>query len=109
VTLCFEVKVNEERPVLAGLADAKVVTAILSYVTADQDLTLAVGAMGSDSVHVDWVQRELKPGDVLTVRIVESDAPTQPVSRRREDPAALADQERAYYESLRRKFEAKDT
>ena len=106
MALCFEVTVNEDTPAVAGASEARVLTAILSYVSARSELILEVGAMGSGREHLDWIKRELKVGDVVAIRIVDSDAPDRPV-KRSEEPSFLADQERAYYERLRRKYEGK--
>lgn len=44
-------------------------------------------------------------GDVVTIRIVDSDQAGEPGTRERVDPASDAERERAYYEHLRRKYE----
>jgi hypothetical protein len=109
MALCFEVTVNEEAPAVAGTPEAGVLTAILSHVSARSELTLEVAAMVSDPrEHLDWIKRDLKVGDTVVVRVVESDSPDQPVVRHREEPSFAADQERAYYEHLRRKYEPKE-
>lgn len=106
MALCFEVSVNGDAPVLAGLAEASVLTAMLTFVRERAELDLHVSGMLERSDHVDWLDRELKHGDVVTIRIVDSDRPSQPVARRRTDPSVDAEREREYYERLRRKYEA---
>ena len=106
MALCFEVSVNDDAPVLAGLAEAKVLTAVLTFVLERAELDLHVGGMVDRSDHVDWLDRELKQGDVVTIRIVDSDQPSPPMARRRTDPSVDAEQEREHYERLRRKYEA---
>jgi hypothetical protein len=106
--LCFEVTVNEEDPVVAAAPEAGVLTAMLTHVSAQSELTLEVAAMTSDPrEHLAWIKRDLKVGDTVVVRVVESGSPDQPVERHREEPSFVADQERAYYEHLRRKYETK--
>jgi hypothetical protein len=90
---------------LAGLAEAKVLTAVLTFVLERAELDLHVGGMLDRSDHVDWLDRELRQGDVVTIRIVDSDQPSQRIARRRCDPSVDAEQERQYYEHLRRKYE----
>ncbi len=107
--LCFEVTLNNDPPILAGLRDLKVLTAILSFVAERNELDLDVGGMVDRSDHVRWLQRDLRRGDVVTIRIVDSDEPTEPATRQREDPASDAERERAYYEHLRRKYEPEGT
>lgn len=109
MAMCFEVRINDEQPIVAGLADINVLAAIFTFVPAHRELSLRVGGLISrseyDSEHLEWLQRDLTPGDAVTVRIVESEAPAEPAGRRREDPSFLAEQERAYYDHLRRKYE----
>jgi hypothetical protein len=71
-------------------------------VSAEADLTLDVAALGY-SDDVKWLDRKLPLGDIVTIRIVESENPAEPLTRRRRDRSADAEQERAYYEHLRRK------
>jgi hypothetical protein len=108
MALCFEVTINQDNPVAAGAPEANVLSAIVSYVTERNELTLEVGGLASNSERLDWISRDLKVGDVMVIRIVESNAPDPPVKRHRDEPSFLADQERAYYERLRRKYEKED-
>jgi hypothetical protein len=103
--LCFEVTINDEPPVVAGLRDLKVLTAGLTFVSAREELDLHVGGMVDRSDHVSWLEREMRRGDVVTIRIVDSEQTTEPATRTRRDPSIDAAQERAYYEHLRRKYE----
>jgi hypothetical protein len=57
------------------------------------------------SEHVRWLQRDIPRGDVVTIRIVDSEHAAEPVTRERVDPASDAERERAYYEHLRQKYE----
>ena len=106
LALCFEVSVNDDAPVLAGLAEVRVLTAALTFVRERAEVDLQVGGMLERSDHVDWMTRELKRGDVVTIRIVESEQPSQPIARHRTEPSVDAVDERTYYEHLRRKYEA---
>lgn len=103
--LCFEVTINDEPPILAGLRDLKVLTAALMFVSAREELDLQVGGMLDRSDHVSWLEREMRRGDVVTIKIVDSEQTTEPATRRRTDPSIDAQQERAYYERLRQKYE----
>jgi len=102
--LCFEVTINDELPILAGLRDVKVLTAIVSFVADRDELDLDVGGMVDRSDHVKWLQRNMRRGDVVTIRIVDSDEAAEPATRERVDSASDAERERAYYEHLRRKY-----
>ena len=103
--LCFEVTVNDEPAIRAGLRDVTVLTAILSFVSDRNELELHVGGMVARSEDVSWLDREMRPGDVVMIRIVDSAQPDEPVTRRRSDPELDARREREYYEHLRRKYE----
>jgi hypothetical protein len=103
--LCFEVTINDEPPILAGLRDLKVLAAALTFVSGRDELELEVSGMLDRSDHVDWVHRDMRRGDVVTIRILDSQQNTEPVARRRTDPSIDAEQERAYYERFKRKYE----
>jgi hypothetical protein len=103
--LCFQVTLNDEPPIVAGLPDLKVLTAVLSFVSERDELNLQVGGMLDRSDHVTWLARDARRGDVVTIRIVDSEQTTQPAKRERTDPSIDAERERAYYEHLRRKYE----
>ena len=107
--LCFEVTINDEPPILAGLRDLKVLSAILTFVLERDELDLCIGGMVDTSDHVRWLEREMRRGDVVTIRIVDSEEAAAPVTRERTDPLIDAEQERAYYERLRRKYEPEES
>jgi len=102
---CFEVVINDQPPIVAGRRDLKVLTAILSFVSDKDELELHVGGMVDRSDDVSWLDREMRTGDVVMIRIVDSEQPDEPVTRRRSDPELDAKREREYYEHLRRKYE----
>jgi hypothetical protein len=109
VPLCFEVQVNDEQPIVAGMAGIGVLTAIVAYASARDELDVQVGGLvghsDSGNEHVDWIERDLKPGDRVIVRIVDSSEPTPPTRRHREEPGFEAAEERRYYELLKKKYE----
>ena len=45
LALCFEIIVNDDAPVLAGLNDMSVLTAMLTFVASHNDLELHAGGM----------------------------------------------------------------
>ena len=52
-------------------------------------LRLDVGGLASDSgEHLRWVDRKLKRGDVISIRVVEAASADKPRERKRPDPAA---------------------
>ena len=80
-------------------------TAIVSFVADKDEIDLDVGGMVDRSDHVKWLQRNMRRGDVVTIRIVDSDEAAEPTTWERVDPASDAARERAYYDHLRRKYE----
>jgi hypothetical protein len=107
VPLCFEVRINDNDPVLAGLENIGVLTALVTYVSRSEgnELEIRVGGL-KDRVHMDWVDQDLKTGDEVTIRIVDSENPAMPIRRTTEDEAAFqAEEERRYYEHLKKKYE----
>jgi hypothetical protein len=111
LALCFEITINKGAPVLAGLDNISVLSATVTCVASRNELELHVSGLVSkgphDNEHLEWLQRELKHGDSVSIRIVESPAPSVPISRVRHDPAVSEQQERAYYEQLKKRFESK--
>jgi len=87
VPLCFEVTINDEPSIVAGRRDLKVLSAIVTLVAAGADLDVHVGGMVDRSDHVAWLDRELRRGDVVTIRIVESEHPAEPATRSPTDPS----------------------
>ncbi len=78
---CFEVIINGERVCTAGVGDDGVLTGILSFVKRAQDdldsesLDLRIGGLAkreSATEHVEWLNRKLAVGDVITIKIVEA-------------------------------------
>jgi hypothetical protein len=96
--IAFEVKLNGESLGTAGADDLSVLTAIVSAVgklgpnstgayqredNYDIELTVAgltSRAQGVPDEHLDWTKRVLKPGDVVTVKLVETEAADTPIA-----------------------------
>jgi hypothetical protein len=91
--LCFEVWVNEEKLVTAGLSDMGVLSFMLTWVGKEPNassiaaaspgtipgLTCRVGGL-EGRTHFDWYETEkLKMGDELRMRLISSDTPDPPV------------------------------
>ena len=47
----------------------------------------------------------MRRGDVITIRIMDSKKVAEPVTRKTTDPSIDTEQERAYYEHPRRKYD----
>ncbi len=91
--IAFEIVLNGEKLVLAGVGDDGVLTSIVSWGSADTarkgSVNLSVGGIERPATHVGWIKRELKVGDSVVVNIVEKHDVDEPQSRKaapRPDP-----------------------
>src|SRR5689334_4337211 len=90
--IAFEIYINGKKKCTAGIAGPAVLTAAVSWVfrkpavrgLRKKELNLGVGGLASRSDEFrDWLQRELRVGDELTVRIIETARVDKPKKRRR--------------------------
>jgi hypothetical protein len=121
--IAFEISIDGQRACTAGGAPSGVTSVVVSWVRRpsrdsasgepvrdrfEEDLTLDVGGLTHDpdgvSVHVSWLRQPLKPGQRITVAVVETEAADPPRNRQREDPAWAAQRKREYYERLKREY-----
>lgn len=107
--LCFEITINGGSPVVAGVDGISVLSACLTFVSSGHDLELRVGGLIShgrhDNEHLEWIATALRTGDGVLIRVIDGAIPDDPVSRKRDDPAASERAERAYYEQLKARYE----
>lgn len=120
--LAFEISVNNEYIGKCGFEDWVLLNA---YVTASkrgaapdvENISFSVGGLAeekSENQHVRIIQRDLKIGDVVEIKILESDHVIDPIKRYRSDSQIqenpfteeeILQMEREDYERLRAKFE----
>jgi hypothetical protein len=109
VAICFEVRINDGPPTITGHADVSVLTAMLTFVSSRNEVELRSGGLVSkgpyDNEHLKWLEQELHVGDIVTIRIVQSELPSAPLSHERQDPSAAETAERAYFERLKKKYD----
>jgi len=97
--IAFEVYINGKRISTAGVGNLGVLTACLNYRGVQpyeaggppvrECLRLDVGGYVPDSrEHLRWVDRKLKPGDSVTVKIVKAESVDKPRERQRTNAAA---------------------
>lgn len=119
--ICFDIDLNGKRLCRAGVGESGTIYSSVLWVggsphspkhrgrTNSGVLELGVtGALGSleRQVHRQWVERQLRPGDTVSIRIVNADSADRP---RREQVIATAstrELERRHYVRLKRKFES---
>jgi len=85
----FEVFRNDERLCTAGIQGDCVLTAIVDSVRGEgrDECTLTVGGLvDATEEHLVWTKFDLKVGDEIHVRVLESDAADEPKTRKRHDP-----------------------
>jgi hypothetical protein len=104
--IAFEISIDGQKTSTAGVSPSGVASVIASWVRRpsrdpasgepagerfEEELTLDVGGLTHDpdgaSVHVTWLRQPLKPGQKITVAVVETETADPPRSRQREDPA----------------------
>ena len=121
--IAFEISIDGQKTCTAGVTPSGVVSVITSWVRRpfhdpvsdapigerfEEELTLDVGGLTHDpdgaAVHVSWLRQPLRPGQTITVAVVDTGAADPPRNRRREDPEAAAQQKREYYERLKREY-----
>jgi hypothetical protein len=120
--ICFDVSLNGESLCLAGIPGHGVLSVIADWVhrrasaeSEDEgerwkdELRVSVGGLERnpsdvEAEYLNWVNRDLKPGDVLAIRVVQSDIADEP-ARKREDPEWVREQRRKYYLKLKQEFE----
>ena len=123
--LAFEVLIDDQRVCPAGFEDRAVLSAIISAVHRREpklgrnEIELSVGGLSETdandvSHHLRWVRTELKLGTKVTVNIVDTDRPDEPVRRYRSDREVqeepfteeeIEEMERADWLRLKAKFE----
>lgn len=109
MSVCLEIRIDDAPPIVAGGDAARVLTACVTFVAARDELEFRAGGLighgEHDNEHLEWMLRQLRVGQVVSIRVVESDQPSEPERRERADPERDARAERQYYERLKKKFE----
>lgn len=113
--IAFEITINNETKIVAGIEGISVLSFILCYrkVSGEKNeevdsTELSVGGLLNhgkhDDEHLDWIKRHLKIGDEITIHVVENSDLTKPISRRRQDPKLVEKAQRRYYENLKKEY-----
>ena len=91
--LAFEVHVNGKKRCTAGIHGPCVLSACLSWALREpksrrgkrKELKLGVGGLVSHSdEYLEWLSRDVQPGDVVTIRIIEVANVDKPKKSRRQ-------------------------
>ena len=88
--LCFEVRINDGPAVISGRAGISVLSSTLTFISSRNELALRVGGLASassrDNEFIEWINQDLKVGDQVSIRIVETNAVSDPIAVNREEP-----------------------
>ena len=119
--IAFDVFLNRKKLARAGVGSDGVLTAMTTWVCRrasqtggkrqrwDRDLSFSLGGYRSSNgdvgEHFKWEDRKLKPGDVLTIKVITAARVDEPRRRIAEDPKSVERSQRRYYRRLKRKFE----
>ena len=89
--IAFEIKINGEKKCLAGVGEQGVLSAVLTCVRRvpegrrrfKEELELGVGGIGKrNDEHLEWLQRKLRIGDEISIRIIQQATADKPRKRR---------------------------
>jgi hypothetical protein len=113
--LAFEIHINGKKRCVAGIGKPGVVSTVLSWVLRapegrgrqSEELSLGVGGLVSRSDEdLVWLQRDMRLGDEVTIRIVEVRAADKPKKRRRDraTPAQILRRRKAFLRKMAKEF-----
>ncbi len=102
----FEVFLNKKRLCVAGIDQDCVLTAMVDYVTRDEDrLELTVGGLNcSTNEHVRWSNRRLRVGDEICILIGERKSADRPTKRFPSNPAKDLEARKNYVREMAKKL-----
>jgi hypothetical protein len=114
----FHVYLNGKKESAAGVGDLGVLSAIVSWVrrkgehtlakrldSVEEELILGVsGLIAPTGEHVRWLDRRLKVGDEVRIKVVENSPINRPISRKRRNPSKEMRSQKQYVKEMARKF-----
>jgi hypothetical protein len=107
--LGFHVQLNDHAPIRAADDAVSVLTAMITYVASRQEIELRVAGLfarqSPGKEHVEWLQRELRVGDQITLTVADFSEVDPPAHRTHENPELAEQMQRKYYEQLKARFE----
>ena len=104
--IAFEVHLNGKKICTAGVGDFGVLTTSLAWrgpqpyqksgPSVAEYLRLDVGGLVGSGEHLRWLDRKLKRGDVVSIKVVEVDSADKARERQRSNPAADLRRQKQY-------------
>lgn len=89
--ICFEIYINKQKVCRAGVGDDGVLSVIVNFKLSDESQRTYCSVGGITKINtktsqqIEWLDRELSVGDVLTVKIVESEIYDMPANQQVND------------------------
>ncbi len=105
--IAFEVYLNGKKLCVAGIGNEGVMTAIVDWVGrpegASSELSVS-GLISPAREHVKWVDRKLRVGDQIRVKVVNKTSVDEPRKRYRRDPEKELEYQKQYLRRLAKQF-----
>jgi len=112
--LAFEIHMNGKRICIAGIGEPGVLSAILHWIgsaprkgarKADEHASIRVGGLiGSIEEHVTWVRRDLRRGDEVVIRVIETECADKPRERERDTAGRIRSRQKRQVRRLAKSF-----
>jgi hypothetical protein len=121
--IAFTVKINGKKIATAGVGDKGVLTVVTSWVNRkvrdpkplavipgqfEECCHLELGGLASredEDAHLLWAGQDLCVGDEIKISVLETEKIDEPKSERRIKHKDAEENERKYYEQLKKKFD----
>jgi hypothetical protein len=112
--IAFEVQLNGKKICTAGVGKSGVLTTSLAWrgsqpyqkggPSVAEYLRLDVGGLAGSGEHLRWLDRKLKRGDVVSLKVVEVDSVDKARERQRPNPAADLHRQKQYVRRMAKKL-----
>jgi hypothetical protein len=112
--IAFEVHLNGKKICTAGVGNVGVVTTSLAWrgpqpyqkggPSIAEYLRLDVGGLANSGEHLRWLDRKLKQGDVVSIKVVEVDSADKPRERQRPNPEADLRRQKQHVRRMAKEF-----
>ena len=112
--IAFEVHLNGKKICTAGVGDLGVLTTSLAWRgpqpyqkggrSVAEYLRLDAGGLAHSGEHLRFLDRKLKRGDVVSIKVVEIASPDKPRERQRSNPAAELRRQKQYVRRMAKQF-----
>jgi hypothetical protein len=104
--VAFEVHLNGKKLCTAGVGELGVLSTCLAWQASQPEgqtsaavvehLRLEVGGLAESGEHFRWIDRKVKRGDILTIKVVRAALVDNPRKRDRPNPAARLRSQKEY-------------